>query len=266
MKKFAAICMMILAFSLASCGVGRTIRDIVDTVDEIADAINEGMAIVVQEVTGIAIDEMGGGPIINLASDVTMDEALFISLVNNAISIQTHTDNTIRVYFSSPITGNYVVPTVELSNGRIEITEPLANFNINNNDRQGVLFVYLPLNAAAFRTMDLSTINGAVRIVGNNHDIADFINITMTNGIVELRYFNAPDIIVRTTNGTISANGLDVGDLEMRTTNGIVTLRDSQVSGDLTARTMNGGITLNNVSVDMDRTDLNAVNGIVTVR
>ena len=266
-SKIVSVCvMMLLAFSLASCGISRAIIDIVDAVDEIADVINEGVAAIVQEVTGLAIDEMGGGPVITLViGDIGANEDLHISLANNAASIQMHDDDMIRVDFSPPITGNYVMPTVSLNHNRIEITEPISIATIGD-DRPGVVHIYLPKNAVSLNFVDLNVINGAVRIIGDGHNLAESVIVAISNGIVELRDFDAYDIIVRTTNGTISGSDLGANNLELRTTNGIITLIDSRISNDLTARTTNGSITLNNVDVNMDRADLNATNGIVTVR
>ncbi|MCL2376204.1 MAG: DUF4097 family beta strand repeat-containing protein [Defluviitaleaceae bacterium] len=268
-SKILAVCVMIMmAFSLASCGISRTIIDVIDTVEEIADAVNEGVGIIMQGVTSFAIDEMGGGPIVNLVADIEPGGDLYVSLANNAISIRTHGEDTIRVDFSPPTTGNYVVPegSFNRAENRLEITEePMTGF-ISTEDRPGVVHIYLPQNAAAHSLINLSTANGAVRIIGDGLALAESVSITITNGMVELRFFNADDITINATNGTISGSGLAVGNLEMRTTNGIITLMDSDISGDLTARTTSGGVTLTNVDANMDRADLNAVNGIVTVR
>ena len=247
-----AICVMAAAgLMLASCGI--------------AGVVNQAVAEVVQEVTGVAIDEMGGGPRVQLGVGDMDSLDLHISLVNNAISIQTHADNTVRVYFSPPLTGNYVIPTVEpvpLTN-RMEITEPSGT--TRTNYRPGVLFVYLPESAVA-SNLDLRTTNGAVRVAGNDGRLTDSVSVAVVNGVVELRDFNADNISATSTNGTISVNSLTADNLEMRTTNGFITARDSAVSGNLVARTVNGGVTLENVDADMGRADVNAVNGVVTVR
>ena len=254
-RKFRAIavCMMAAAgLMLASCGV--------------ADVVNQAVAEVVQEVTGVAIDEMGGGPRVNLGVGDMDSLDLQVGLVNNAVSIQTHGDNTVRVYFSPPLTGNYVIPTVEIVplTNRIEVTEP-SGITFGANYRPGVLFVYLP-EAMVADNLDLRTTNGAVRVVGIDNRLTDSVSVAVVNGVTELRHFNADNISATSTNGTISANSIAADSLEMRTTNGFITARDSAVSGNLVARTVNGGVTLENVDADMGRADVNAVNGVVTVR
>ena len=254
--KIMAVCVMSAAgLMLASCGV--------------ADAINVAVNDIVQEATSIAFDEMGGGVEVTLATvDVGNNEDLHVSLVNNAISIQTHAEDMIRVVFSPPTTGEYVTPTTNHNpnSNRFEIVDPSNNISIGGNNRQGVVYVYLPENAAAYNNMDLSTTNGAIRIIGNDGRMAASIEIRVVNGMVELRDFNADDISARSTNGTINASGLITDALAFNTTNGVIGLRDSEISGSLTARTVNGGITLENVDADMGRADVGTVNGVVTIR
>ena len=254
--KITAVCMMMAAgLMLASCGI--------------ADAVNLAVTEIVQEATGFAFDEMGGGPVVDLASGEAGDhENLYVNLVNNAISIRFHGQNNIRVSFSPPTTGQYVTPIANFNSGSnsLEVTEPSSNITLGNNNRPGVLTVYLPENAAAFTNMQLRTANGAVRIVGDDGRMAASIEITVVNGMVELRDFSADTVSARSTNGTVSGNSLAADMLTLNTTNGVITLRDSQVSGDLIARTVNGGVTIENVDADMDRADVNAVNGVVTIR
>ncbi|MDR2183547.1 MAG: DUF4097 domain-containing protein [Clostridiales bacterium] len=256
--KITAVSMMLASgLMLASCGIA----------EGVADAVNEIVSDAAQMATAIAFDEMGGGPVVTLAvGDMFDGDDLFVSLANNAVNIQTHADSTIRIEFSPPTTGEYQIPTVAYDvGGRIEITEPPDNLVLDRNHRPGILYVYRPQGIAA-NNMELRTLNGAVRIVGNDHLRASSVEITVVNGMVELRNFNAPNISVRSTNGTISGSGLETRNLTLNAINGIITLRDSQISGDLTARTLNGGITIENVDADMDRADINAVNGVVTVR
>ena len=253
--RIAAICVMGLAgLMLASCGV--------------ADVVTQAVTEAVQEATGMAIDEMGGGPVVTLGyGNMANNEGLYVSLVNNAVSVQTHTSSEIRIDFSPPTTGRYVVPDVEFvaANNRFEVIEPSGNITFGSNYRPGVVRVYLPENIVA-GNLDLRATNGAVRIVGNDSHLADFVSITVVNGIIELRDFSTDDVLATSTNGTINANSLTAGNLELRTTNGIITARDSAVSGNLVARTINGGVTLENVDADMGRADVNAVNGHVSIR
>ena len=254
--KITAACMMAAAgLMLASCGL--------------ADAVNLAVTEIVQETTGFAIDEMGGGPVVDLGfGEAGNYDDLYVNLVNNAVSIQFHGQDDIRVSFSPPATGRYVTPIVNFdgAGSRLEITEPSSNITLGNNNRPGVLTVYLPENAAAFTDMALRTTNGAVRIAGNDGRMAASVEVTVVNGVVELRGFIADNVSARSTNGTVNGNSLAADTLIFNTTNGVITLRDSQVSGDLAARTVNGGVTIENVDADMDRADINAVNGVVTIR
>jgi len=254
--RIMAVCvMMMMGLMLSSCGI--------------ADIVNHAVSEIVQEATGMVFDEMGGGETVTLAvGDVRNDWDLNVVLINNAVSIHTHADSMMRIEFSPPTTGEYVTPVVgnQDGSGPLEITDPPSNFTIDGNNRPGILRIFLPQNVVAFNNMDLRTTNGAARIMGNDGRMANNITITVSNGLVELRDFNAEDIAATSTNGTVSGSNLAAYGLALRTTNGIVTLRDSVVSGDLVARTTNGGVTLENVEADMDRADVNAVNGHVTIR
>ena len=272
--KIATICVMtMLVLSFAACGIGRQITDnIVDNItDNITEAVGEVVTTIVQEATAMAFDEMGGGPAIVLGAgswDAHMSGDLYVRLVNNAISIQTHAEDTVRFEFSPPTTGEYVIPVAEFNRdlNRHEITEPPSNITLGGDNRPGVLFIFVPMDMVAFTNMELRTTNGAARIIGNGEHLTNVVTISIGNGIVELRDFDADIIIANATNGTISGNGLGTSALEARTTNGVVTLRDSQVSGNLTARTSTGSVTLERVDFDRDRSDLNAGVGILTVR
>jgi len=251
-SKIAAVCATLAAgLMLGSCGIADTVTTVVTEI--------------VQEATTFAFDEMGGGDIVTLAtSGISDGEQLHVSLANNAVSIRLHADEMILVEFSPPTTGQYQVPTVEIAAGRVEITEPL-NVNFAANTRPGMVYIYLP-QTVVLDSMDLRAINGAIRIIGDFSRAADSIEITATNGMIDIHYFAASNISARTTNGTINASNLDTPTLALNTTNGVITLRNSEVSGDLTARTVNGTVLLENVDADMGRADVNAVNGTVTIR
>jgi len=244
--------MMVVGLMFASCGL--------------ADTINLAVTEIVQEATSFAFDEMGGGLTQNLAiGDFFDGEVLYVNLINNAVSIEFHDEAMMRIDFSPPTTGEYVVPVVNTTSGRVEITDPPNNISLTGNNRNGVLTVYIPRGVVA-GNMELRTTNGAVRILGNNDQLARSVEIVVTNGMVDMRDFSAGNVAARSTNGTVGGNGLTADELALNTTNGVVNLRNSAVTGDLTVRTTNGSITVDNVDADMDNADIRATNGVVTIR
>ncbi|MCL2574585.1 MAG: hypothetical protein FWE34_08565 [Defluviitaleaceae bacterium] len=257
MKKIrivAVVAMLAMGLMLSSCNL--------------ADFINTTVSDVVQEVGGFAFSEMGGGETVTLGVYSGDFSGLYVSLANNAVTIHFHVEDMVRVDYSPPITGNYNVPNVgHDASGRIEITEPL-NVTIDSNYRQpGMVDVFLPHGSVMpSADMTLGSTNGGVRVLGSADHLPSTIEISTINGIVEIGNFSAHGVMVTAVNGTISGNHLQANFIDFRTTNGVITLRDSVVFDELTARTINGGVVIENVSADMDRADLNAVNGFVTVR
>ena len=262
-SKMAAACVVLVAaLMLASCGF-------INIGDEIADAITQGVATIVEEVTVIAIDEMplGEAVLYGFVAPVTARH-IEVSLITNSLDIQFHDDDpeNIRVTFYPPSTGDFVTPEAAPPNGtgRLEIAEPRTT--TTGTMRGGLLRISLPRGTAVVESMNLRATNGAVRIAGDGTNLANSVEIIVSNGAISLQSFEVGDILTRTTNGTISAVNLAASTLELRSTNGLITLRDSAVTGDLTARTTNGGVTLENVEADMDRADVGTVNGHVTIR
>ena len=250
--KIVTVCTVLAAgLMMASCGIG--------------DMVNEIVSEVVEGATGLAFEEMGGGDVYSLGVVNGWQGDVLVTLANNAVSIQFHAHDEVRIEYSAPSRGRYVVPDFSIVSGRVEITEPIGNTSFGTDDRPGVVYVYLP-ESVVVGNMDLRAANGAVRIIGNDARMADAIEISVTNGIVDLQSLSADEVLATTVNGTISGGAITAETVELRTTNGVITLRNSEVFGNLVARTINGGVTIENVDADMDRADLNAVNGAVTVR
>ena len=261
-SRITVACLMLAAaLMLGSCGI-------VNIGDDIADAITQGVASIVEGVTEIAIDEMplGAAVLHGLSAPVTARH-IEVSLITNSLDIQFHDDDpeNVRVTFYPPSTGDFVTPELGPQNdlGRLELTEPPST--TTSIMRGGLLRISLPRGAAVVNSMNLQAVNGAVRIAGDGTFLASSVEIVVSNGAISLQSFEAGDILVRTTNGTVSAGNLAANTLELRSTNGLISLRDSAVSGDLTARTVNGGVTLENVDADMGRADVGTVNGRVTI-
>jgi|GEM_PF-1752644 len=267
--KIAAICCTLSVMGLMLSGCGTTDRasgaNMGITIPSfgIADITSRTVGGITQEVTNLAFDAMDYGPRVELGRVTNTDEDLFISLANNAVSIQKHDSDEIRVEYSPPTRERYVIPDMQLNTqaNRIEITES-SNINDTRHYRSGIVYIYLPQSVDTDRNMIFSSAAGVVRIIGNGDRIAASINISNISGVTELQNFSADEISVTSTAGAISASKLLADNMELRTISGVATLRNSEVFGNLTARTLVGIVTLENVDADMNRADVSLSAGI----
>ncbi|MCL2397482.1 MAG: DUF4097 domain-containing protein [Defluviitaleaceae bacterium] len=195
---------------------------------------------------------------------------LNIRMINGTVNVETHNAGHIGVVFTPPTRGNYVIPShnFDRHTGTLTVGERTRGGWFNFGTRGGgTLTIFVPTDAnGTFDTVDISTTNGRVSIVGSGGFLAKNVSARTTNGAMTAHLFGAGSAELRSTNGRVDAEGLDVsGDLVLRTTNGGVILENSYIGGHLTARTTNGGVTLVNVDADTDGATLRATNGRVRI-
>lgn len=204
-------------------------------------------------------------PTQGLSFTVNQLDHLEIRLSRGSINVETHSDNNIRVVFYSPESGRYERPVYEFDSGTrtLTITEQTRRSRSIRNIASGGVTVYVPLNAGVvFDTATLRTTNGGIDILGDNVNLANRLNLRVTNGRVTVEDFAAGRAEISTTNSSIDARGLDInGSLTMRTTTGRIDLEASRVGGFVTARTVTGSITFRNVDADTDDANISSVTG-----
>ena len=214
-------------------------------------------------ITDVTSQTIGYGSRVEIGTVAENNGDLYVRLTNNAVSIQTHDGEEIRVEYSPPTRGRYVVPNMQFDTqtNRIEITES-SNIHRRRDYRSGIVYIYLPQDIGTDRNMIFNSAAGVVRIIGNDGRMAASINVSNMAGVTELRNFSADDISVSSMAGAINANELSIDNIELRTTSGVIALRNSAISGNLTARTIVGVVTLNNVDTDMSRADVSLLTGV----
>ena len=183
---------------------------------------------------------------ITLKEVINIDDVSNVSINarNQIISVHAIAGNEARVVSSNVVSNSKL--TVEVISGVLNIesrlprNKTIVNISFRTFTDPPRLDVYLP--SAIYELVQISSTNGSIEI--SDFDIND-LQIESTNAGIEVADI-VGNINVRTTNGRIRAYRINGSDSTIRTTNASVEVVD--IVGNIDAVTRNGRITISDVA------------------